>query len=67
MLADIRQAKLASLAATNGLEARVIGFESWDEVAAVPSALPGAVSQPSTGATDRALQRLADACRSEEG
>ena len=67
VIADIRQAKLASLAATSGLEARVIGFESWDEVATVPSALSGAVSQPSTGATDRALQRLVDACRSEEG
>jgi hypothetical protein len=67
VLADVRQAKLASLAGTIGLEARVIGFEAWDEVAAVPPALSGAVSPPSTGATDRALQCLADACRSEEG
>ena len=37
VLADVRQAKLASLAATDDLESHIIGFDSWDEVG--PAAL----------------------------
>jgi len=67
VLADVRQAKLASLAATDGLEAHVTGFGSWDEVVAVPPVPSGGAVRSSTGATNRALQHLREACRSGEG
>jgi hypothetical protein len=66
VLADVRQAKLASLAATDGLDWHVIGFDSWDEVGAVLPSPAGAARPSSSGATDTAIKRLASACFPKE-
>ncbi|MEO0493539.1 MAG: polysaccharide pyruvyl transferase family protein [Actinomycetota bacterium] len=62
VLADVRQAKLAALAATEELTAHVRGFDSWAGIGSPPTAA-GAASRSSTGATDAAVARLAQACR----
>jgi len=62
VLADIRQAKLASLAATDGLESHVIAFDSWDEVGALLPSPAGPARPSSSGATDTAIKHLVSAC-----
>lgn len=62
VLADVRQAKLASLAATDDLESHIIGFDSWDEVGALLPSPAGPARPSSSGATDTAIKHLVSAC-----
>lgn len=67
VFADIRQGKLAALAATDELSGRIVGFDDWSALDTDIPVVDAGLRRTSTGATDAALASLGCTPRSGGG